>query len=92
MHDRPTYLRVPLCLAVVDLVAGLAVLEVEDGEEDVPVGPLRLPLHLRTQALLRLCKDKEGKVQFKRIPLHFKPIAQYIIIYSVFESFENNAA
>ena len=64
MHDRPTYLRVPLGLSVVDLVAGLAVLEVEDGEEDVPICPLRLTLNLRTQALLRLCEGKGGKLQF----------------------------
>ena len=56
----PTDLCVALRLAVVDLVAGLAVLEVEDGEENVAVGPLRLPLHLRRKALLRLCK--EGKL------------------------------
>ena len=64
IDSATTDLCVPLCLAVVDLVAGLAVLEVEDGEEDVAVGPLRLTLHLRTQALLCLCKGKEGKLQF----------------------------
>ena len=57
-----TDLGVALRLAVVDLVAGLAVIKVEDGEEDVAVGPLRLPLHLRRQALLRLCKGKGGKL------------------------------
>ena len=57
-----THLLVPLRLAVVDLVAGLAVIKVEDGEEDIAVGPLRLPLHLRPQALLRLCKGKGGKL------------------------------
>ena len=87
MHDRPTYLRVPLGLAVVDLVAGLAVLEVEDGEEDVAVGPLRLTLHLRTKALLCLCK--EGKsVQTNSSTFS----TNRTVIYSVFESFENNAA